>query len=105
MHTNLNYQLAMIDLHKRGYLEDFILFGNNLFWIQEKAFIQARDFSIQECYRFAHPEGNDEDFLVLAVSAVNDTIKGILLNHFSFADKSPYTIISKLRNVTVSQIK
>ena len=40
--------LAIIDLHERGYFEDFQLLGNDLFWSQGKKTIRAGEFAILE---------------------------------------------------------
>ena len=90
------YQEAITDLNGRGYKNDFVLFGSDLLWIQQKIFIQSNDFSILECHRLAHPSGQIEDLVVLGVLAISSNIKGILLNHYSYTSQIPVVIISKL---------
>ena len=57
MRSYHGFHHAIIDLHKKGYVEDFVLFGDDLLWIQEKYFISENNFSISECHRFSHPYG------------------------------------------------
>ena len=96
MEKYCRYQDAIEDLNKRGFTNDFVLFGDELLWIQQKIFIQGDDFSIIECHRSGHPEGNIEDLVVLGILAISASIKGILLNHYSFNKTTPKIIISKL---------
>jgi hypothetical protein len=78
---------AIIDLHQRGYCQDFILFGNNLLWVQEKIFIRNDDFYSLECHQFGHPDGQQEDLVILGIMAMGDNIRGILLNHYTYTSK------------------
>jgi hypothetical protein len=90
---------AIIDLHERGYCQDFVLFGNDLLWIQEKIFIRSKDFSILECHQFAHPDGNNEDLIILGVLATDNNVRGILMNHYTYSSKMPQSIVAKLRKL------
>jgi hypothetical protein len=44
---------AIVDLHERGYCQDFALSGNDLLWLQEKVLVLSGDFAIVEHYRFS----------------------------------------------------
>jgi hypothetical protein len=90
---------AIIDLHERGYCQDFVLFGNDLLWVQEKIFIGGNDFSILECHQFDHPGEQHEDLVILGVMATDDNVKGILMNHYKYTSKIPEVIISKLNKM------
>jgi hypothetical protein len=91
-----NLHNVIIDLHKRGYDEDFVLFGEDLLWIQEKCFIGEDNFSIIECHRFAHPYGRNEDLVVFGILVLYQDIKGILMNHYSYHSGVPGVITKKL---------
>jgi hypothetical protein len=91
-----HYADAIIDLHERGYCQDFVLFGNDLLWVQEKTFIRSNDFSILECHQFGHPGGQHEDLVILGILASVDNVRGILMNHYTYTSKIPKVIISKL---------
>lgn len=99
MYNKLACQSAIISLKENGYCQDFILFGEYLLWVQEKVFIPETDFSILECHQFGHPGDNDEDFVVFGIVALNESIKGILLNHYSYTTRSPFIIVKKLREL------
>lgn len=90
------YRDAIDDLNERGFINDFVLFGDELLWIQQRTFIQSADFSIVECHHCAHPDGNIEDLVVLGILSISANIKGILLNHYSYTRPRPQIIISKL---------
>ena len=91
-----NLHNAIIDLHHRGYDEDFVLFGSDLLWIQEKRFIRQDNFAITECHRFAHPDGKNEDLVVFGILVLCQNIKGILMNHYSYHSAVPQVITKKL---------
>ena len=93
------YQDAINNLNERGYLHDFVLFGNDLLWIQQKIFIGSDDFLILECHRLGHPDGHIEDLVVLGILAISVNVRGILLNHYSYTDSVPKIIISKLNKM------
>jgi hypothetical protein len=94
-----HYADAIIDLHERGYCQDFVLFGNDLLWVQEKIFISRNDFSILECHQFGHLGRQHEDLVILGVMATGDNVKGILMNHYKYTSKIPEVIISKLHKM------
>jgi hypothetical protein len=94
-----NYHQAIIDLHDRGFSEDFVLFGNDLLWIQEKTFVSDEDFSIQECYHFDFPEKNIDDLVIFGIITVCRNIKGILMNHYTYSSAIPAVIIHKLKKM------
>jgi hypothetical protein len=96
------YQDAIDNLINRGYTHDFVLFGTDLLWMQQKIFIRGNDFSILECHQLAHPDGQDEDLVILGVLAISVNIKGILLNHYSYNEGKPEIIISKLNKMKLS---
>lgn len=100
MKTFDQYQDVVNDLQARGYCNDFILFGNDLLWVQEKTFLTGNDFCIMECFRLGHPKGNEEDLVLFAVRATLNNVKGILMNHYSFNVKIPGLIVKKLNEMT-----
>ena len=81
---------AIIDLHERGYCQDFQLYGNDLLWLQRKIFVCAGEFSIPEYYRFINQYKKKSEMIVLGVIAIYYNVKGILINHYYSEDiKSP----------------
>ena len=89
---------AVIDLHERGFTEDFQLFGTCLLWIQRKIFLRQKDFSIVECHSFIDSIGKET--IIFGVVAKGLSASGILINHYkSYSDKTPSIIQSKLKNM------
>ena len=93
------YLEAVIGLHERGFSEDFVLFGNTLLWVQEKAFFMPEDFSIIECHRVKFPRDNMEDLVMFGILTICSNIKGILMNHYSYSSSVPEVIIDKLKKM------
>jgi hypothetical protein len=100
-----HYVDAIIDLHERGYCQDFVLFGNDLLWVQEKIFIGSNDFSILECHQFGHPGGQHEDRFILGVMTTGDNVRGILMHHYTYTSKIPEVILNKLHKMKSYQSK
>jgi hypothetical protein len=87
---------AIIDLHERGYCQDFQLYGNDLLWVQKKIFVCAGEFSILEYHRFFNQYIKKSEMMVIGVIAINYNVKGILINHYYSDDmKSPPLIKEK----------
>jgi len=99
MRTHPIFQDTIIDLHQRGYCEDFVLFGDDLLWVQDKSFIRGNNFSITECHRFAHPYGKNEDLVIFGILVLCQNIKGILMNHYSYQSGIPEVITKKLSDM------
>ena len=96
-----NYHEAVIALHERGFSEDFVLFGNDLLWVQEKTFVTPEDFSIIECHHVDFPRDNMEDLVIFGIMTFCRNIKGILMNHYSYSNSSsiPRVVIEKLKEM------
>lgn len=98
MKAYLNKWEAVIDLHLRGFTEDFELFGNDLFWAQEKIFLRPQDFLFSECHRIIDVTG--DELVVFAVSSPYFGVRGILLNHYKkYTDTIPAVVKKKLRSL------
>ena len=97
MNIYLTEQEAIDDLHKKGYDNDFHLFGNDLLWIQKKIFIRPGNFSIVECHRFRNPTKEGKETIVFGIIAISHAAKGIMLNDYSnYTMRTPPVIVSKL---------
>lgn len=89
---------AIIDLHERGFTEDFQLSGNDLLWIQRKTFVRQKDFSIVECHSISDSPGKET--FILGVITNGLLASGILMNHCkSHSDKTPAIIHRKLKKM------
>jgi len=95
-----NSAAVIIDLHKKGFTNDFQLFGNDLFWVQEGIFLRAGEFVIVEYHKIELPENCKEEEIVFGVTAPYHHIKGILLNHYkSYTEGTPPVLIRKLNEL------
>jgi hypothetical protein len=91
---------AVIDLHERGFSEDFKLVSNDLLWVQEKKIIPAGDFSIREYHHFYDDISKRTGIIIFGVEALYQNIKGILINHYQgFASATYPSMKKKLKEV------
>lgn len=94
-----DFRNAINQLKEKGFQEDFMLFDNELFWVQPKIFIADNDFTVCDCWILAHPSGRDKDMVLFCIETVFTPSKGILINHYSFTPRTPSLIIRKLHGV------
>lgn len=104
MDNYLYYHDAIREFQQKGYNEDFVLFGNDLFWIQQKIFINESNYNVQECLQLGHPLGNDQDLVIVAIT-IPERAKGILMNHYSFSREMPAVIFNKLKKLSFRSMK
>ena len=96
---------AIIDLHEKGYSEDFVLFGKGLLWAQEKTCIRANDFSIAECFRFNNPDEKNKVLLILGVIATVEYVKGIVMFYYNYTSQIPAVLANKLGSIKYNMPK
>ena len=105
MKTYSNKSDAIIDLHKKGFINDFQLSGNDLLWVQEKLFIRAGEFSIIEYFKIKETKNKLNEVVVFGIIAPYHNIKGILLSHLkSNTRATPPVLVKKLNELNI-QIK
>jgi hypothetical protein len=91
---------AVADMHQRGFIHDFHLFGNDLLWVQEKIFIRMGDFAIIEHHRFFNSRSKRMEAVVFGVVSNYYQVKGILLNDYaSHTRRIPPVIVKKLNEL------
>lgn len=73
---------AIYGLHKSGYTHDFQIAGNDLLWVQEKIFLDAGNFVIDQYHKFSDDEIEGRGIIVFGVVAAFDAVKGILIRHY-----------------------
>jgi len=101
MITYLNGPDAIIGLHKKGFENDFLLLGNDLFWIQENLFIRAGEFSILEYHKVSGSKSNTDELAVFGIIALYHNIKGILILHCnSYTNSTPPVLVKKLNELS-----
>lgn len=77
MKKTLAAHKVIIDLHERGYSEDFCMNGNDLVWIQDRKVVLAGSFCILEYHYFFNEKMND-NLIIFGIAAIYKNIKGIL---------------------------
>ena len=93
-------QEAVADMHERGYTNDFRLSGNDLLWVQGKMLVRTGDFAILEYHRFANSRKNRADLILFGILALNNSAKGLLLNHCSkLTMVAPPVMVKKLNDI------
>jgi hypothetical protein len=103
MEIYLSKAAAIAGMHRRGFTNDFQLFGNDLLWIQEKIFIRMGDFTILEYHRFLHESNKSCDTILFGVYSYHHNVKGILLNDYAcYTDKTPPVIVKKLNEMNLA---
>jgi hypothetical protein len=83
MSVYLNAKDAIYGLHKKGYVFDFSLAGNDLLWVQEKQLVRAGDFIITEYYLFSRRQQSKNGLIIFGVHDLSTNLKGILIRHYT----------------------
>jgi hypothetical protein len=82
MNTNFKKQEAVIDLHEKGFTDDFQFVGKDLLWVQGKTYVQSGEFSVLESHRFVTKnKGIIQSGLILGIQSLHHNAKGILIQH------------------------
>jgi hypothetical protein len=103
MKTYDNVVEATNDLMKRGYTENLSLEGETIDDKDKNIHMTARDFEIDEFYRFEGPSNPSDMSIVYAVTSEKYHLKGILVNAYgTYANNSPSAIEAKLNHYQVS---
>jgi len=103
MTTYSNSAEAVIDLHAKGFTNDFQLFGNDLLWVQEGIFVRAGEFAILEYHEINVKKNRKREQVVFGIIAPYHNIKGILLNHYSsYTNRTPPVLVKKLNELSES---
>ena len=69
---------AIVDLHERGFTEDFRHLGKNILWLQQKILLQPKDYLILESHYVNDQEGKCR--IISAVVTNTIYLKGILIS-------------------------
>jgi len=98
MNMYLSASEAVIDLHGRGFIDDFELFGDHVLWVQKKVFLIQDEFLIVECHRFLDAHGIES--IIFGLVSVCFRAKGILMSHYKeYSNKTPAIIERKLEKL------
>ena len=70
---------AIIDLHERGFTEDFQICGNKIVWIQEDIPVNLEDCLTLEYHCFEHPHRRNARIIILGILAISYNAMGLLV--------------------------
>ena len=79
---------VVIDLHERGFSQDFEFAEGGIRWVQQNAVLQIPDCSVVEFYSMPSGSGTETDVVILGIVSFSQLIKGILIQHLSLAPSS-----------------
>jgi hypothetical protein len=84
MKSNFKKQDVVINLHERGFTNDFQLIGNDLLWVQGKTYLPKQDHSVLELYKFTRKDKSTiHSDVILGIQSLQHNAKGILIHHFT----------------------
>ena len=81
MNITCNGPDAIYSLHRKGFSNDFHLFGNDLLWVQENISIRAGEYAILESYKASGSKYGKSIINVFGIIALYHNVKGILITH------------------------
>jgi hypothetical protein len=79
MKNDLNKSDVIINLHSKGYDQDFILNGNEILYLQQGRLLPIYEFAISEALYRSKISVHGEQFFIYALSAIHSDLKGILV--------------------------
>lgn len=84
MYQYASPSIAIEDLRKRGYTEDFNLKDNCIICNTQK--FNANDFDIKEVYRFEGDSDPGDESIVLGIESIKG-LKGVLVNGYGYSSE------------------
>jgi hypothetical protein len=95
---------AVIELHAKGYTEDFVLFPNSIWWIQGRMLLTEDEFCVRE-YKRIYSAKEGAACLVLGIVSFSQGLKGVLLTTCDFSAGEPQLVYKKLRKMAAANIR
>src|SRR5689334_8914252 len=91
---------VIYDLHKEGFTNDFILFGNDLRLVEENRNIKLGEFAIVKYHKIRESRNGFQTCIVLGIVALYHNLKGIFLVRIKhYANDLPPVLIKKLQEL------
>src|SRR3954453_17780728 len=88
---------VLTDLANRGYTAEFTLKPDYLYCHDKQIRLNADQFNIDELYRFEGNTAPADETIVYAVSAIDGSLKGTLVNAYGvYADTASEELVRKL---------
>jgi hypothetical protein len=98
MRNNVKKQRAIIDLHEKGFTDDFQLIGNDLLWVQEKIYLRSEDFLVLEGYKFvSRGKSVTSSDIILGIHSLGHNAKGILIRYVTNKRATEGFVSSKIK--------
>jgi len=94
MKTCLSATDAIRELHLQGFINDFHLTGNDLFWVQEGHVIRAGEFVIVDYYKVG-------ELICFGINALYHDIKGILMYRCNKSKGLSPVLLKKLNELDI----
>jgi hypothetical protein len=90
---------AVNGLAKMGYTKDFNLKPDCVHCVADDITLSPKDFEIDHIFRFEGMSNPDDSSIVYAISSIDGTIKGTMVDAYgAYADPLNTEMISKLRS-------
>ena len=96
---------VIVDMHKKGFCDDFLLFGCDLLWVQEGIFIRSGDYNLIVCYEVFKSNRTNPGIILFGVEVISFNVKGILIYHNINESYAPPSIMQKLEELNNGQLK
>ena len=89
---------AMKDLRQRGYIHDFKVNRDCLLCDEKAMRLKPEQFEVDEVYRFEGESDPGDENVVYAISAIDQSIKGILMQAYgTYAEGVTRELMQKLQ--------
>ena len=96
---------VIVDMHKKGFCDDFLLFGCDLLWVQEGIIIRSGDYNLIVCYEVLKSNRANPGIILCGVEVISFNVKGILIYHNINESYAPPAIMQKLEELNNAQLK
>lgn len=81
MKSYLNLYEVIVDMHERGYSDDFELSGKGIYWVQQRLELNRDEFLIIECHSFLGKCG--DGLIIFGIASPTFLVKGVILNRYN----------------------
>lgn len=80
MKVYLSLREVVVEMHGRGYTDDFELNADGIYWVQHKLVLKPEEFLIIECHSFLGPQR--DGLMIFGIVSPRFLVKGLLINHY-----------------------
>ncbi len=98
MRVYLSLNDVVVEMHERGYTDDFELNRDGIYWVQNKLFLNPDEFLIAECHNFLGPHA--DGLIIFGIVSPRFLVKGLLIDHYhTELSKYPSLMIQKIEEL------